>query len=528
MVTSVSDREPQLNPGTSSAVNESARLTVTGLDEKGQMFRETATILGLEGRDCSFRSKCQPAVGSWVLVELDVSKDRPKTSGLQGQVKFVQAEGAATNLFQIWVELESSQEVKIGSNSKPPKAPQAAPQPLPLPSSKTDPIATTKIIPVASAPASKPGVNVQVSATAETKAAKPSAPAGQQIPSATKSTAAELGRETMKAAIASEIKEQLAAIKDSFRKELEQTALRTVTSGVDQIVRQTIEKQISANFQSTIQTLNSDLTHQLVGRLAGNEELRVSLESMAKKTLEEQIQSSRNSVIEAQQNLNSRAAEWTRSIEAALLDLGHRTKDARDSEAAANEKMLAAKKELEEQTQSSRNFAIETQQSLDSRTAELARTVEASFAELENRIKVAREGETAAQERTQVLEKEVGDAIFRLQKAVEQLNHVAQSTIEKFDGHVTAQLNSWSAQFKSHLDAVSRDKAMQFTAELQQQLASQRQQVNEILEKLSAGLQLAQGTARIQEERLAEFSRDAAANFEAEIRAVLLRLAGPV
>ncbi|MGD0906730.1 MAG: hypothetical protein ABSA96_04055, partial [Candidatus Acidiferrales bacterium] len=272
----------------------------------------------------------------------------------------------------------------------------------------------------------------------------------------------------------------------------------------------------------------SDLTHQLVGRLAGNEELRVSLESMAKKTLEEQIQSSRNSVIEAQQNLNSRAAEWTRSIEAALLDLGHRTKDARDSEAAANEKMLAAKKELEEQTQSSRNFAIETQQSLDSRTAELARTVEASFAELENRIKVAREGETAAQERTQVLEKEVGDAIFRLQKAVEQLNHVAQSTIEKFDGHVTAQLNSWSAQFKSHLDAVSRDKAMQFTAELQQQLASQRQQVNEILEKLSAGLQLAQGTARMQEERLAEFSRDAAANFEAEIRAVLLRLAGPV
>jgi len=89
-------------------------------------------------------------------------------------------------------------------------------------------------------------------------------------------------------------------------------------------------------------------------------------------------------------------------------------------------------------------------------------------------------------------------------------------------------LNSWSAQFKSHLEAVSRDKATQFTAELQQQLAAHRQQVNENLEKLSAGLQLAQGTARMQEERLAEFSRDTAETFEAEIRAVLLRLAGAV
>jgi hypothetical protein len=380
---------------------------------------------------------------------------------------------------------------------------------------------------VAAAPP-KPPANAQVPAPAEIKPDKPFAPASQQIPPAARPAPAEMNREAMKGVIASEIKEQLAAIKDSFRKELEQTALRTVSSGVEQIVRQTIEKQISTTFQSTIQTLNSDLTHQLVGRLAGNEELRVSLENMAKKTLEEQIQSSRSSAIEAQQNVNSRAAEWTRSIEAAFGKLEARTKSARDSETAAQETALSAKKELEEQIQSSRNSAIETQQSLNSRAAELARAAEASLAELENRIKVARDGEMAAQERTQALEKEVAEAILRFQKAVEQLNHGAQSTIEKFDSHVTSQLNSWSAQFKSHLEAVSRDKAVQFTAELQQQMASHRQQVDELLEKLFAGLQLAQGTARMQEKRLAETSRDAAANFEAEIRAVLLRLAGPV
>jgi len=528
MVTSVSDREPRLNSGPSTAAGESARLTVTGLDEKGQMFRETAPILSLEGRDCSFRSKFQPALGSWVLVELDLSKDRPKTSGLQGQVKFIQAEGVATNLFQIWVELESAQEVKIGSNQKPPKAPPVGQQPLSTSSSKADPTVTAKIVPMVAAAPSKPPANVQVPASQEIKPGKPPVPASQQSPPTAKPAVGGVDREAMKAAIASEIKEQLAAVKDSFRKELEHTALRSITAGVEQIVRQAIERQISANFQSTIQTLNSDLTHQLVGRLAGNEELRVSLEGMAKKTLEEQIQSSRNSAIEAQQNLTSRAAEWTRSIEKTFGELESRTKGASDSEAAAQEKMRAAKKELEEQIQSARTAAIETQQSLDSRAAELARTVEASFAELENRIKLASDAETAAQDRTHALEKEVAEAILRLQKTVEQLNHGAQSTIEKFDGHVTAQLNSWSAQFKSHLEAVSRDKATQFTAELQQQLAAHRQQVNENLEKLSAGLQLAQGTARMQEERLAEFSRDTAETFEAEIRAVLLRLAGAV
>lgn len=534
MVTSVSDREPQLNLGASNAAGESARLTVTGLDEKGQMFRETAPILSLDGRDCSFRSKFQPELGSWVLVELDLSKNRPKTSGLQGKVKSVQAEGVATNLYLVAVELESAQDVKIGSNQKQPQATVTAPQPVPvLPSkadstpSKTDSTAATKIIPMAPAAQLRPAANIQASVSAGIAPSPPSSPASPQIPPTVKSGAVEVDREAVKSSIASEIKEQLAAVKDSFRKELEQTAQRTVMSGVEQIVRQTIEKQISANFQSTIQTLNSDLTHQLVGRLAGDEELRVSLENMAKKTLDEQIQSSRNSAIEAQQNVNSRAAELTRSIESAFRELENRAKAAHDSDAAAREMVLAAKKELDEQIQSSRNFAIAAQQGLDSRAAEVARTVEVSLAELDSRIKVASDGETAAQQRMLALEKEVAEAIVRFQKALEQLNHTAQSTIEKFDGHVTAQLNSWSSQFKNHLEAVSKDKAMQFTAEMQQQLTQHRQQTNEILEKLSAGLQLAQGTARMQEEQLAEFSRDAAANFEAEIRAVLLRLAGP-
>jgi hypothetical protein len=440
------------------------------------------------------------------------------------------------------------------------------------------------------AAAAKPASSAQVPVSAEVQPSKPFIPAGQGIPfSANSVVDAEVDGETLKSAISLGVKEQWAAVKDSLRKELEQTVLRNVSSGVEQTIRQSIEKQISTTYQSTIQTLNSDLTHQVIARLAGSEQLRASIEAMAKKALEEQVQASRNSAIEAQQNLDARAAEWTRSVAAAFGELENRTNAARDSETQAHEKTLAAKQALEQRIQASRNLVIEAQQSLDSRAAELARsiqaafgelenrttaahdsetaahemalaakrsledqiqasrdfiiesrqnlnlqrvelaqTAEAAFRELENRTNIARDSETAAQQRTQALEKEIAEATFRLQKAVEQVNHTAQSTVGKFDNHITAQLNSWSAQFKSHLDAVSRDKSTQFAAEIEQQLTSHRQQMNETLEKLSAGLHLAQGTARLQEERLAELSRDTAASFEAEIRRVLLRLAGPV
>ena len=45
MATSISDREPQVIDGSPNAAEESVRLTVTGLDENGQMFRETTDLL---------------------------------------------------------------------------------------------------------------------------------------------------------------------------------------------------------------------------------------------------------------------------------------------------------------------------------------------------------------------------------------------------------------------------------------------------------------------------------------------------
>ncbi len=492
MVTSISEREPQVNDGASTVAGESVRLTVTGLDENGQMFREAAPILDLNGRDCSFRSKFQPEVGSWMLVEIDLTKQGSKRTTLQGQVRSVQAEGVSTNLYQVRVELEAAQEVKIVAS--PPKIGVSSPESTPKLVSRiniesdstpkgvsaTAPVteqATGQVAEHVSEPAmgpvtraNVPGDHAAIESSLPAKinqsAAPPPVGAEPLIP-AQPAQAAGLDHEDVKSAIASEVKEQLAALKGAFANELEQMARQTVSSNVEQIVRQSIEKQISASFQSTIQTLNSDLSYQLMGRIAGSEDLRACVEKLAKGILEEQIGSSRNSAIEAQQNLNAQVTEITRRFEASMADM-------------------------------------------------------------EGRLKIARDSATAVLDRVQALERDAAEGTLSVQKTVDQLNQAARSTIEKFDGHVMAQLNSWSTQFKKHLDDVSREKSTQYATDLQQQMASPKQDANDVLEKLSAGLQLARGTLRLQEEQLTGLSRTAAAEFEKEIKAVLLRLAGGI
>ena len=466
---STTDKEPGLAVESSSAAGKEQRLTVTGLDEKGQMFRESAPIIELDGRDCHFRSKFQPELGSWVLVEFDSSKAGSKRTTLQGQVKSAQPEGLTGNLYRIYIELESAQGLKIVPPPQPAKAAAPALQPLAAaPAPKEEENRAPKPAPPEPITRVKPDTNAGMSISLEVPPSKPAAPVSRE-PSAPKAQAevAGLSRQAGNAGVALEVKQQLAALKDSFREELESVAKQTISSSVEPIVRQSVEKQIAANYQSSIQTLNSDLTYQLAGRLANNKELRDCIENMAKKAIEEQLGLVRNSAIEEQRNSK------------ANLD-------------------------------------------------EIAKSFEKSIAEIEEKMKATESTANATLERAQALEREVEESTERLQKVVDQLNQAVRSTIEKFDGHVTAQLNSWSAQFKNHVDGISREKAAQFTTGLEQQLSSQLQEANEVLEKLSAGLQLARGTVRMQETQWAERSREMAADFEKEIKSVLIRLAGPI
>ena len=526
MVTSVSDKEPQVKPGVSTPSSGTARLTVTGLDEKGQMYRESALILSLDGRDCCFRSKFQPALSSWVLVEFDWSKEGAKRNAIQGQVSSVLPEGAATNLYQVRVDLETVQEVKITATSAPQRNSSAEAKPVvaapvappAAPPAKAQPFAEAKIAPPQPAAFQKPDQTGPIPPLTQNDAAKNSVPPSRPVPPPTPVAAPEIDRAALKSAIAAEIKEQLAALKTSLSKELDQAAQRTVSANMEQAVRQAVEKQIASNYQSLIETLNSDVTHQAVTRVSNSEELRNSIQGLAKKSLEEQIESSRNSAIEVQQNLISRVADFKQSVETSVADLENRLNVSRNSVTATTDRAQGQLDSL------SRHF----QTVLETLSGEAQQKMTLCVVELEARLNASREVVTAALDRVEAHGKEVEEAASRLQKSADQLNQSAQATIEKFDAHITAQLNSWSAQFKNHLESVSREKVEHYKGELQRALDSPAQQANEVLEKLAAGLQLAQGTTRMHEERLAKLSRDSVSNFETEIKAVLRRLSETV
>jgi len=486
-VLSLTEKEPRVEGEASSASGKEVRVTVTGLDEKGQMFRETAPVIELNGRDCHFRSKFQPELGSWVLVEFDSSKAGAKKTTVQGQVKSALSDVLAANLYRIHVELETAQELKVNPAAQPVKAAAPAVQPVLVPATATpaaptpkveavlaskeaptQPVARTKTEPSSPAPfpmetlAAKPAAPFPI----ETQPAKTAPPAVREVAQAKAAPEyAGLDKEATKAAISQEVKQQVATFKNSFGEELERIALRMVSSNVEPIVRQSIEKQIATNYQSSIQTLNSDLTFQLAGHLANSDALRNSIQNLTKKTLDDQMEQMRNS---------------------------------------ANADLLNPSE----------------------RVAEAQQALQKSITEMEERLKVARDSAIATANGVQTMEREISESTARLQKIVDQLNQAARTTIEKFETHMTAQLNSWSAQFKSHVDAVSMEKLTEFSGNMGQQLTSEMQGANEVLEKLSAGLQLARGTVRVQEAQMVERSQALAAEFEKEIKSILVRLAG--
>ena len=89
-----------------------ARVTVTGVDTQGQMFRRPAVVLQLEGRDCLIRSDRQPETGGSVLIEVDLRHAEPGHRVLHATVKST-AVDADTGFHTAIVELEFAQAGKI-------------------------------------------------------------------------------------------------------------------------------------------------------------------------------------------------------------------------------------------------------------------------------------------------------------------------------------------------------------------------------------------------------------------------------
>src|ERR1700722_4479358 len=187
------------------------RVTVTGVDVKGQMFRRPATILRMDGHDCMFRSDRQPESGGSVLIECDFQQADHKRQVLHASVKSTAAD-ADTGFYMTVVELEVAQTGKILLNPveiqnatlKPASPPVIAP-PREIPSRP----------PSNSVPHVVPGPDHQVSpkVNGEVREALPKS----QVENAT------LVREAIKSTVALEIQQELTSLKTWISTELQKT-----------------------------------------------------------------------------------------------------------------------------------------------------------------------------------------------------------------------------------------------------------------------------------------------------------------
>ena len=446
---------------------EAVRLKVTGVDVKGQMFRHSATVLMLDGCDCVFRSESQPELDGSVLVEFDYPKADPLCRLSQARVKSNQAE-IESGFYKVVVELEVAQTVKVVPGQVEPQtvikkpALQAAPaSSLASAEGTGGPVVASRELPPVpksnGIPQPLPRPNHEGSPTINLVSREPLPRTQAENPIAV--------REAVKSAVASEIKQEINLLRSWISSELERSLPAIVSSKMEKMIGDALEKQISVNYEAAIQALNADVTRQVGDRIAESKDLRSALEGMMKKLFEEQTELSRTAGVKVEQEISTRAATTIRSFEE-------------------------------------------------------------SVAEMEARINTARADMEDVLTKSQSFKQEINDGMLSLHKALEQFNNTRTAGIEKLQGQVASQLSTCATQFENQLNKISTEKAVQFSMEMEKHQSLHQQRADETVEKLGAMLQLLQRTARVQQERLTEHSLTTTANFDKEIRAVLLRLAG--
>jgi len=468
-------------------------LNVTGVDVKGMMFRHPATVLMLDGRECVFRSESQPELDGSVLAEFSYEGASPQSRVSQGHVKSNQAD--ALGGFKVVIELEFAQTKKISLSLAP--EPNAIQKPAALATPASAPVnkipAEAKLAPLPS-PVPSP-VRAQVPAPVASPILMPQ-PAAQEFPMPLKLNEilppepalkqqevlpirvetftpmpnpqqVDLSgiEERIKSAMALEIQREVGQIKSAVSAEVEKALPSIIASKMEKMIREDVEKQIQSNYEGSLQTLQNDITRQVENRISESSELRTKLQNTAKSFFEEQEARFQSAGDRAEEEISSRAAMIMKSFEELLAGLETR--------------------------------------------------VGASRAEMESTMAAM-----------QNMKREINEGMSFVQDALQQLRDAEKPGIEKMQAQAAMQLQEWSTQFDNLLNTSATEKAIQFSLEMERRMVPHRQRADETIEKLGAMLQLLQGTARVQQERLNEQTLAAAANIEKQVKAFLVRLGG--
>ena|GEM_PF-5870115 len=432
-------------------------LGVTGVDAQGHVFRERTTVLSLDGRACKYKSKFEVQVDSWVLLDIDYSKASQEPSRVQGQVKSVLPPRTSDQLFQISVELEVAQTMRVAEKLADDHLVAQEPKDLEPQATAIQPERPAESASTQRAAAALPRPRVDKSTAGAAQ--------GREQLSNPREQVLTVVRETARAAASAELGQHLETLRNWVSREVGRAVQEGAGSRLDQFLREAVEKYISENLQATIQAVNGDFANQLVTRLAGSEQLRASLTSAA-------------------EDLTARLDEFSQMT-------------VRKTEEGLTARVVAIREVFE-------GSVAETQRKLD----DLGANLEATLA------------------RAQAIEREAARSVLSLREALERFKEAGKIAAEEVEQGHAISLETRIAEFTKQLDGISVESTARFASEVEQRLMPHVRRADETIEKLATLLQLAQGTLRMQEERLAELSRTATANLEKEINALFLRLSG--
>jgi len=437
---------------------------------KGLMFRHPATVIMLDGRDCVFRSESQPELDGSVLAEFTYDGANPQTRVSQGRVKTNQAD--LQGGYKVVVELEFAQTKKVNSNQAETQPTVQKPVALPVPAvSKASAEAKSSSAPFPTPVPREFPMPARISEIVQTlPVAKMEeifpTPVDNHNSMATVQPVDMAGvEERIKSAVALEIQSEMSQLKDSISAEIEKALPTMIASKMEKMIREDVEKQIQLNYETSLPSLQADVAQQIEGRLAGSHDVQVMLQNIAKRFFEEHAAQFQGESIKAGEEISSRAAAIMRPFEQSLADLEAR--------------MNVSRMEMESATAAMQN-----------------------------------------------MKQEINAGMLLVQEALQQLRDAEKPSIEKMHNQAAAQLREWSTQFDNLLNKSATEKAIQFSLDMERRMAPHRQRADESVEKLGSMLQLLQGTARVQQERLNEHSTAAAANFEKQIKEFLVRLGG--
>jgi hypothetical protein len=104
----------QQDKGANSA--KSIRATVTGVDSRGQLFRDAASVVYLKGQKCIYRSQFNPSTDGTLMIELPPEQGGKEAWRSNAKIKHVSPLGPPQDGFRVTIELDRAHAMEIGAS----------------------------------------------------------------------------------------------------------------------------------------------------------------------------------------------------------------------------------------------------------------------------------------------------------------------------------------------------------------------------------------------------------------------------